>query len=215
MPALRDLWTQLGPILTPVLQVLGVIIGGTLIAALTIATGAIRLLVLVVTEIARAITRWIEDVKMMPSAIVGNFQAMVNGVRGAVSGIYDAITKPFRDAFNWIRDNVSKLGDSVKSLGGGFSFDLPKFATGVQNFGGGMAIVGERGPELVNLPRGSDVIPNNQIGSMGGSTTVNISINSVYSAGTELEKRKFANDILNSLRDVANSKNMSLGDLIS
>ena len=78
-----------------------------------------------------------------------------------------------------------------------------------------MAIVGERGPELVNLPRGSDVIPNNQIGSMGGSTTVNISINSVYSAGTELEKRKFANDILNSLRDVANSKNMSLGDLIS
>ena len=215
MPALRDLWTQLGPILTPVLQVLGVIIGGTLIAALTIATGAIRLLVLVVTEIARAITRWIEDVKMMPSAIVGNFQAMVNGVRGAVSGIYDAITKPFRDAFNWIRDNVSKLGDSVRSLGGGFSFDLPKFATGVQNFGGGMAIVGERGPELVNLPRGSDVIPNNQIGSMGGSTTVNISINSVYSAGTELEKRKFANDILNSLRDVANSKNMSLGDLIS
>lgn len=41
------------------------------------------------------------------------------------------------------------------------------FAGGVQNFEGGLAVVGERGPELVNLPRGSNVIPNNQIaGSM-------------------------------------------------
>lgn len=36
---------------------------------------------------------------------------------------------------------------------------VPGFATGVQNFVGGRAIVGEKGPELVNLPRGSDVIP--------------------------------------------------------
>lgn len=38
---------------------------------------------------------------------------------------------------------------------------IPGFATGVQNFAGGPAIVGERGPELLNLPRGSDVIPTN------------------------------------------------------
>jgi hypothetical protein len=36
---------------------------------------------------------------------------------------------------------------------------VPGFAGGVENFGGGWAMVGERGPELVNLPRGSDVIP--------------------------------------------------------
>jgi hypothetical protein len=36
---------------------------------------------------------------------------------------------------------------------------VPGFAGGVENFAGGMALVGERGPELVNLPRGSDVIP--------------------------------------------------------
>ncbi len=38
--------------------------------------------------------------------------------------------------------------------------DIPQFATGVRNFEGGLAVVGERGPELVNLPRGSDVINN-------------------------------------------------------
>jgi len=43
--------------------------------------------------------------------------------------------------------------------------EIPGFANGVNNFGGGLALVGERGPELVNLPKGSDVIPNNR--SMG------------------------------------------------
>jgi hypothetical protein len=43
------------------------------------------------------------------------------------------------------------------------------FASGVENFAGGLAIVGERGPELVNLPGGSDVIPN---GRAGGVTQI-------------------------------------------
>lgn len=42
------------------------------------------------------------------------------------------------------------------------------FATGVRNFAGGTAMVGERGPELITLPRGSNVIPNGQVNAMGG-----------------------------------------------
>ena len=38
---------------------------------------------------------------------------------------------------------------------------IPGFATGTNYAPGGMAIVGERGPELVNLPRGSRVSPTN------------------------------------------------------
>jgi hypothetical protein len=36
---------------------------------------------------------------------------------------------------------------------------VPGFASGVQNFMGGMAVVGERGPELAYLPRGTNVAP--------------------------------------------------------
>jgi len=36
------------------------------------------------------------------------------------------------------------------------------FATGTRNFSGGTAIVGERGPELIGLPRGASVTPNAQ-----------------------------------------------------
>lgn len=42
------------------------------------------------------------------------------------------------------------------------------FATGVRNFGGGLATVGERGPETIFLPRGSSVQPNNEMLAYGG-----------------------------------------------
>lgn len=49
---------------------------------------------------------------------------------------------------------------------------IPGFAGGVTNFGGGLAMVGERGPELVRLPQGSDVIPNNRLSGISGGTQV-------------------------------------------
>ena len=50
----------------------------------------------------------------------------------------------------------SGMGDLVEGLLG----SLPGFASGVTNFSGGLAVVGERGPEVVNLPGGASVIPN-------------------------------------------------------
>ena len=43
------------------------------------------------------------------------------------------------------------------------------FAGGTDYAPGGMALVGEQGPELVNLPRGSQVIPNDVARNMAGS----------------------------------------------
>jgi len=49
---------------------------------------------------------------------------------------------------------------------------VPKFANGVKDFGGGLAMVGERGRELVTLPKGSQVHSAPQtakmLGGMGG-----------------------------------------------
>lgn len=62
---------------------------------------------------------------------------------------------------------------------------FPGFATGVRNFKGGTALVGERGPELVNLPQGSDVIPNRALQgtSTGGG---NVFIAESVIRGTDL-----------------------------
>ena len=52
------------------------------------------------------------------------------------------------------------LGQVMKSL--------PKFADGITGFGGGTALVGERGPEIVRLPGGSNVIPNHKLNGLSG-----------------------------------------------
>ncbi len=54
------------------------------------------------------------------------------------------------------------LGSGGGLLGGLFGA-IPGFASGTDFAPGGLAVVGERGPELVNLPRGSQVIPNNRL----------------------------------------------------
>jgi hypothetical protein len=59
------------------------------------------------------------------------------------------------------------------SAGAGIAGAIPGFATGTDFAPGGFALVGEHGPEIVNLPRGSQVTPNNRVG-MGN--TINITV---------------------------------------
>ena len=51
-----------------------------------------------------------------------------------------------------------------------------RFAVGTRNAPGGMALVGERGPEMISLPRGSQVLPAaqtaNMLGGVGGAVEI-------------------------------------------
>lgn len=81
---------------------------------------------------------------------------------------------------------VAKGGTSLSgAIGVG---KIPQFADGVTNFVGGAALVGERGAELVTLPRGSNVIPANQtsqiLNNSGGNKTFNFNISN---AGDPME----------------------------
>lgn len=94
-----------------------------------------------------------------------------NFMDGFISGTGTAaIGQKIKDAIN------QALPDTVTFFGGkggvpAVTVKVPQFASGVQNFGGGLALVGEQGPELVNLPRGSDVYSNQQSRKMGGGDT--------------------------------------------
>jgi hypothetical protein len=122
-----------------------------------------------------------------------------------------------RDANEKLKEQeglLDRIGSKVKNLGkaagnkatdagGGLLRMLPGFATGVRNFGGGLAMVGERGPELVNLPKGSDVIPNDRLDTalrdtpdMGGqNVTVNLHLEGVY-ANSRSAVREMGMDII-------------------
>ncbi|MDW9681789.1 phage tail length tape measure family protein [Sinorhizobium meliloti] len=93
----------------------------------------------------------------------------VNGLGGFNSGLA-AITQNMGAAgglgglaggFNW----SSLFSPSFKPTTtlGNFLHGIPGFAAGTNFAPGGLAIVGEKGPELVNLPRGSSVTPNHRL----------------------------------------------------
>jgi hypothetical protein len=64
---------------------------------------------------------------------------------------------------------TSAVAGASSGMMGGISF--PKFASGTDNAPGGWSIVGEKGPELVNLNPGAKVIPNGgSVPSSGGGS---------------------------------------------
>ncbi len=67
----------------------------------------------------------------------------------------------------------------LPGLGGfsGSAVKIPGFVNGTNFAPGGLALVGERGPELVNLPRGSQVFPDvdRAMGGMANQFVVNAS----------------------------------------
>lgn len=76
---------------------------------------------------------------------------------------------------------LKALGSLIKS-----TTKLPGFADGVTGFRGGLAMVGERGPELVRLPSGSDVIPNHSLGAIGGGQAIEVIVRGEISGQTIL-----------------------------
>lgn len=125
--------------------------------------------------------------------------ALGGGMVEAVQLITDGV-KGFADLWAEhgpeIIDTITRIGESLATvagfiadikagmdilgqLGGLAAMNMPGFANGVQGFSGGMAMVGERGPEPVFLPRGSTVVSNQEAraalsGAGGGGPTIHI-----------------------------------------
>lgn len=115
------------------------------------------------------------------SLMIGLFGSIAGIIGSVAGGIYNAIVSPYVRAYNTITGIVSKIGGAfsgIKNFASGLRGKIPGFATGTSFAPGGMALVGERGPELVNLPRGSQVYTNSQSqGMMGGGGAVSNTYN--------------------------------------
>lgn len=112
--------------------------------------------------------------------LVGAIKLLIGYVEMLVKMLTNAV-----EAFNKIKkiwDNQGKLQNKLNSLS---VFDIQgranvwaealegRFAKGTNYAMGGSYLVGEEGPEVVNLPSGSSVTPNNQIGGKSANVTIN------------------------------------------
>ena len=100
-----------------------------------------------------------------------------------------------KDKYNAIKKSVKEKGIEQtlrNSYESGMLSKLPKFANGGISRGG-MALVGELGPELVRLNRGDKVFSNAQSRNMVGNTNIHITINAKDTSKAEM--RRIANEL--------------------
>jgi TP901 family phage tail tape measure protein len=103
----------------------------------------------------------------MTTDVIGSFQQLTSAIRGG----------GFLDILGAVIGLGLQLGQA--GLFGGkvqtnLNKAIPGFANGTNFAPGGLSLVGERGPELVNLPRGAGVMSNRELRSLGGSTSVQV-----------------------------------------
>lgn len=126
--------------------------------------------------------------------------AITNGA-GSLKSVFSSLFSMFGDAAIQLGKNAIlfskgflaiqaalKAGKPILGIGAGIALIAigslikagaakltPRFATGTSFTPGGMALVGERGPELVNIPRGGQVVPAGRTSQiMGGMGAVEV-----------------------------------------
>lgn len=115
----------------------------------------------------------------------GNFTKAFSGIVSTVKGIFGGLVSAVKTPLNLVIGVVNsfikglnklKIPDWIPGIGGkGINIpSIPMLAKGTDYFKGGMALVGEQGPELVTMPRGAKVTPNRETKNMlsGNNSTV-------------------------------------------
>jgi phage-related protein len=161
-------------ILGPVLQALGLLVGylakgvawvakfaGSWTFAkrvITVAWGAIRGAVVAGWQ---AVTGFLSGAFAKLRTAWDHFWA---SLKSGVTGIWTNVINGLKSGINSIIGFLNHAIGLFNKLPGPNIPTIPMLARGTANFPGGAAVVGDAGPELLNLPRGSRVTP---LGAMG------------------------------------------------
>jgi len=168
-----------------VVGTIGLLVGATFALPALLVAGIATVLYFAIDPLVSLITgivSWINNldfVQDFKDKVMNSFLGdLIRGIKEAVSEIFDKIPKP---------------SDAIK----GIAKKIPFLATGGAIKDSGIAVVGERGPELVNLPAGARVSSNRDSAAMmSGGTTINNHIT------VQVTGRVGANDT--EIRDIAN-----------
>lgn len=119
--------------------------------------------------------------------ISGFVSKIGSGVASGISGAFESVKGGIKGGINWVIDKINSLIRKVNSVaskvpGAPTLGEIPRLYTGGSIRSGGMAIVGENGPEAVHLPAGAEVISNRNTqamfanGGAGGGNNITIKV---------------------------------------
>ena len=103
------------------------------------------------------------------------------------------------------------LGTGLGGLSGGgrdpwSGLRIPGFAKGTNSAPGGLAMVGENGPELLNIPKGAQVIPNDILRSMSNRSISGPRVPSIPQGGAANQNVRVTSDVRVSVDDNGNMR---------
>lgn len=189
LPPLTAMWKQHGATIIQVAEFIGTLLMFAIDGLIAIFDLLVQVVVEVIDEFASVI-EWGEKVWNNTQTLIDQF-GLLGGVwaeMGNISrGVMEALWNDFKTYVNHVIDGINTLinvADSVMpKLPGGLTLKIPQIphlAAGTSYFGGGGAIVGENGPEYVQMPRGSSVTPASQTRQMAGKSVVVYQTNKIY-----------------------------------
>jgi len=95
--------------------------------------------------------------KGVASAFTAGLNAVISGLNRVLE-VYAGVVRKAKTLLDKLPGS-NPLGNPLLAIAGALEKGIPQLQEGVRDFQGGLAVVGERGAEVVNLPRGSDVFP--------------------------------------------------------
>jgi len=218
-PELMNLYNVIQPYIIPVFTFLAQVIGGLIVGAIVLAINIFRGLVDMIKTGIRIIVESINNFrnifegmsKFITGIVKGDWGMAFEGLKQVALGVFDQIVTGIKGSMNLAMAPINVLIRTYNKLNDVFNGsdipEIPKFALGTQYAPGGMSLVGENGPELVSLQRGSKVrtatATKDLMGQSGGNT-INITIGSYL--GTERDRRRLAEDLVDAIDAVRKPK---------
>lgn len=191
---LKALWSVIGDEVLVVLKYLGIFLGSTLVGVITIAIGAIGLIVFAVAGFAKGVQLLIEKLgglfywfqTKVPeglNALKTAWFSTWDSIKANVTAVTDYITKKIQkvmDLWNSAKNITSEVGGKVSDAGSKVKNVVSSAISSLTGKAGGGTVtagqsyvVGEKGQEVFTPSTSGSIIPNNKMGG-GGNITVNI-----------------------------------------
>lgn len=180
----KNKWTDVGELRKigdAILKGIAIAIAAVLAAIVVV---AVSVIIAMVNGMIDAITKWVPHIR----SVLQN--EVVSALNGAGSWLYDTGRSIVDGMINGARDAASGVGHAVGGAGRDIAgtikntvlsfLHIPGFAGGTDYAPGGMAVVGEEGPEIAYLPRGSQVKTAAETRAMLGGKGVIIQNLNVY-----------------------------------
>lgn len=177
-PVFSNVFTTIQGVVQTVAPVIGQLIqslGPIFSALMPIAQTVFSAIGLAVQTAAPIVSNLIQ----MWSPIFANVGSALTSLSSIFSSVFSGIMKVVEKAYNFVKPLIEGIGGAVSGISGvvssglGWIADkLGRNATGTKYWRGGLSLVGEHGPELVQMPSGSKVYTNTETRAIGNNSHV-------------------------------------------